>query len=148
LGSGRIAAVFRWHEFARSASTIDRTPFAKPESGKIALLEEPNAQEGALDEAIRRRGGDPDGAGQKALDPQSVAALLRGAVADPEPTFGLLRVLMQLHDELGPERVREEVKHAIAGLPKGERAGAEKRMAAVVKALKAWRTLYQAEAKV
>ena len=84
--------------------------------------------------------------GSPPLGPQAISALLRGALKDPDPIFRLLRVLIELHDQLGPERTQEEAERLIARLPKADREVAERRLAAAATALEAWRTLPAVEA--
>jgi len=83
--------------------------------------------------------------GTRPLGPQAISALLRGALADPDPVFRLLRVLIELVDQIGPERLEGEVERVLARIPKPDRPAAERRLDAATDALKAWRKLYAAE---
>ncbi len=116
---------------------------------KVALLRELSAQEGMMDEAIRTAGGDPAQAGQprQVLDQESIAALLRGAIQDPEPTLEVFRALLETREAFGVEKMREGLALALTALPARERAEVKKRIEAAGQVLTACQTLSAAGVK-
>lgn len=81
------------------------------------------------------------------LDAESVGSLLRGQVDDPDNAGKILRILLRLQGDFGTGRATELVARVLEAVPAAERPEAERRLAAALKMLKAWKRLYAGKVK-